>query len=153
MSSAFWRTWDVLWRVLAVELAMEGGVAMAKPLMEEKDEEEDQRRGSSMAGGLVLLQVPEPEEGKPVGSRFWHGGQGAWEAGQELPASERAWGKAPDVELLAPETNEELVQQLQREEIVMEEVQHGQDATTLVVVREATSPLMWGQLEGLGGPS
>ena len=144
---------DTLRGLLAVELAVEGGVATAEPLMEEEDKEEDQRRGSSTAGELVPLEAPEPEEGRPMGPRFWHRSQDAWEAGQEAPASDKAWGKAPTVELPPPEMDEELVQHLQWEEIAAEEARQGQDAATLAVVREATGLLILGQLEGLGVPS
>ena len=34
-----------------------------------------------------------------------------------------------------------------------EEARRGADAATLVVVREAAGPLMWGQVEGLEAPS
>ena len=64
--------------------------------------------------------------------------------GQGLPTSEKAWGKAPTVELLPPETDEELVLWLQEEEDAVEWMRQGQDAATLVVVREATGPLMRG---------
>ena len=103
------------------EQAAEGGVATMEPLMEE-DEEEGQSRGSSTAGRLVPLQVPELEEGRPMGPRFWHSGQDAQEAGWEPPTSEKARGKAPTVELLPPEMDEELVQWLHQEEIAAEEM-------------------------------
>ena len=45
-----------------------------------------------------------------------------------------------------PEMDEELAQWLQEEEVVAEEVQLGRDTTTLEVVIEAASPLMWGQV-------
>ena len=51
------------------------------------------------------------------------------------------------------ETDEELVQQLQQEEVTAEEVWLGQDAATLEAVLEAAGPLILGQLEGLAGPS
>ena len=105
-----------------------------------------------MASRLAPPEVPEPEEGRPVGPGFWHGGQDAQEEGREAPISEKARGKAPAVELLPPETDEELVWCLQQEEYAAEEARWGQDAATLAVVREAAGPLMWGQLEGLGGP-
>ena len=117
---------------------------MMELLMEEENKDEDQRRGSSVAGWLAPLQAPELEEGRPVGPRFWHGGQGAQKAGQELPISAKAQEMALAVEL---------ARQLQWEEIAVEEVQHGQDAATLAVVREAAGLLIRGQLEGLGGPS
>ena len=135
-----------------VELAAEGGVAAVEPLLEE-NKEEDRRRGSSMASGLAPPEVPELEEGRPVGPGFWHGGQDAREAVQEAPISEKARGKVPAVEPPPLEMDEELAQHLQREEYVAEEAKRGQDAATLVVVREATGPLMQGQLEGLWGPS
>ena len=75
-----------------------------------------------------------------MGPQFWHGGQGAQEAGQGLPTSEKAWGKAPSVELPTPEMDEELAQWLQQEEIVVEEVRLGWDDANSVVVREATGP-------------
>ena len=52
-----------------------------------------------------------------------------------------------------PEMDKELAQQLQQGEVVEEEVQLEQDATTVEVVMEAAGLLMWGQLEGLAGPS
>ena len=143
---------DMLKEFLAGELAAEGGVAAVEQLLEEEGEEEDRRRGSSVAGGLVPPEVPELEEGRPVGLKFWHM-EDAPEEGQEAPISEQAEGKAPTVELPPPEIDEELVQRLQWEVYVADEVRHGQDAATLVVVREAASPLMWGQLEGLGEAS
>ena len=45
--------------------------------------------------------------------------------------------------------DEEMVWQLQEEENMVERMWWGQDTTTLVVVREAAGPLMWGQVEGL----
>ena len=69
------------------------------------------------------------------------------------PISEKARGKVPAVEPLPPEIDKELAQHLQWEEYAAEEAQRGQDTATLVVVREATGLLMWGQLEGLGRPS
>ena len=52
-----------------------------------------------------------------------------------------------------PEMDKELAQQLQQGEVVEEEVQLERDATTVEVVMEAAGLLMWGQLEGLAGPS
>ena len=43
-----------------MEQTMEGEVATVEPLIEEEDEEEDWRRGSSMAGRLAPLQAPVP---------------------------------------------------------------------------------------------
>ena len=37
---------------------MEGGVAVVELLLEEVDEEEDRRMGSSQAGGLVPVKAP-----------------------------------------------------------------------------------------------
>ena len=62
---------DILWGFLAVELAAEGGVAAAELLLEGEGKEEDWRRGSSLAGGLAPAEAPEPEEGRPVGPKFW----------------------------------------------------------------------------------
>ena len=73
--------------------------------------------------------------------------------GAGLPTSEKAQGKAPAVELPPPETDKELVQRLQDEEVGAERMQRGQEAATLAVVREATGLLTWGQVEGLGRPS
>ena len=84
-------------------------MAAAELPMEEEDKEEDWRRGSSVASGVVPLQVPEPVEGGPVWPGLWFSGKGAWEAGQGLPASEKAWGKVPAMEPPPPETDEELV--------------------------------------------
>ena len=126
-------------------------MAAAKPLLEEEGEEEDQKRGSSTANGLAPPEVPEPEEGRHVGPRFWHGGQD--EEGWEVPASRKAWGNAPAVEPPPLETDEELAWWLQDEEVAVEQMQWGQDAATLAVVREAAGPLMQGQVEGLGRPS
>ena len=81
-------------------------------------------------------------------------GQGTREERQEASASKRAWGKAHTVEVPpAPETDAEMVQQLQREEQEADQAWRGQDTATLVVVREATGPLTWGQVEGLVRPS
>ena len=60
---------------------------------------------------------------------------------------------APTVELLPPEMDEKLVQWLQDEDIVAERAQRGQDAATLVVVREAACPLTQSQVERLVRPS
>ena len=145
--------WDVLREVLSVEQAMEGGAAVVQPLMEEEDGRwRTGGEGYSMPGRLATLQAPELEESRPMGPGFWHGGQGAQEAGLEPTTSEKAQGKAPAVEPPPPEMDEELAQWLQQEEVAVE-VQWGQDAATLEVVREATGLLMQGQLEGLGGPS
>ena len=51
-----------------------------------------------------------------------------------------------------PWMDKELAWWLQWEEVAVEEAWLGWDAATLEVVREATGPLMRGQLEGLGGP-
>ena len=59
----------------------------------------------------------------------------------------------PTMEPLPLEMDKELVWQLQQEEVVVEEVRLVWYATTLEVVVEAAGPLMWGQLEGLAGPS
>ena len=93
------------------------------------------------------------EEGRPVGSSFWHGGQNAWEEGWEAPTSKKAQGKALIVELPPTETDKELVWHPQWEEYAVEEVRQGQDAATSVVVRGAADLLMQDQLEGLGGAS
>ena len=99
----------------AAEQAMEGGVATAEPLMEEEDEEEDWRRGSSVTGRLAPLQAPAPEAGRPVGPGFWHLGQDIWVAWWGMPASAKARGKVPAVEPLPPEMDEKLVRWLQWE--------------------------------------
>ena len=136
-----------------MEQAKEGGEAVADPLMEEEDEEEDQRRGSSTAGRVAPLQVPELVQGGPMWPGMWFLHQGAWKAGWGPPTSEKAWGKAPAVEPPPPEMDKELARQLQEKENEVEQMQWGQDAATLVVVREAAGLLTRGQVEGLGGPS
>ena len=90
---------------------------MAGPLMEEEGEVEDRWRSFSTPSWIAPLQVPEPEEGSSVGPGFWPSSQGIWVEQRELPASEKVWGKAPTVEPLPLETNEELVWRLQQEEI------------------------------------
>ena len=80
-------------------------------------------------------------------------GQNAQEEDQELPGSEKAWGKAQTAESPPPEMDVEIAQQLQEEEREAEWVWGGQDAATLVVVRKATSLLTCGQVERLGVPS
>ena len=70
-----------------------------------------------------------------------------------LHTSEKTQGKAPAVELPPLEMDEELMWWLQEEEVEAEWMWQGQEAATLVVVREAAGPLMQGQLEGLVGPS
>ena len=80
-------------------------------------------------------------------------GQSAQEVGRGLPTSEKARGKAPIVKPPPLETDEELAWWLQDEEVAVEQMQWGQDAATLAVVREAAGPLMQGQVEGLGRPS
>ena len=67
-SSGFQHAWEVLQEVLAAEHAMEGRVAAEEPLMEEG--EEDQRRGSSSAGGLVPWQAPLLEWAMPTQPKF-----------------------------------------------------------------------------------
>ena len=106
-----------------------------------------------MAGRVVLLQVRKLVGGGPMWPRLWFSGQGAWEAGQGLPTSEKAWGKALAVEPPPPVMDKELLRWLQEEEDAVEWMRWGQDAATLAVVREAAGLLMWGQLEGLVGPS
>ena len=72
-SSRFQCAWEALQEVLTVEHAMEGGVAVVEPLMEEEveeEEEENQRRGSSLIGGLALRWAPVPEEAMPTGPGF-----------------------------------------------------------------------------------
>ena len=71
----------------------------------------------------------------------------------ELPASEKAWGKAWAVESQPLEMDAEMAWWLQEEEREAEWVRKGQDAATLAVVKEAAGPLTWGQVEGLAGPS
>ena len=86
-----------------LELLAEGGVATAELLMEEEDEVEDLRRGTSVPNRLAPLQAPEPKEDRPMGPGFWLRGQDAGEVGWEPPASERAWGKARAVHSLPRE--------------------------------------------------
>ena len=95
-SSACWGMWDMLHEVLAVELATKGALAVVKLLREEEDEEVG-RRGSLAAGRLAPSEAPELE-GRPMGPGIWHWGQYAQEGGRELPASEKARGKVPDIE-------------------------------------------------------
>ena len=83
-------------------------MAAAEPQLEDK--EENQRRGSSMAGGMAPLQAPGPKEDRPVGPWFWLGGQDPQEVGQDTPTSERAWGKVPTIELPPLETDEEMAE-------------------------------------------
>ena len=116
-----------------------------------EEEEEEQRRGPS-ASGVAPLQAPELVEGEPE----WLGlcsGKGAREGGWEVPATEKARGKAPAVEPPPPEIDDEMAQHLQWEVEEAEQVWWGQDAATFVVVREAAGPLTRGQVEGLVGPS
>ena len=80
-------------------------------------------------------------------------GQSAQEKEWELPTSEKARGKARAVESPSPETDAVMAQQLQDYEGEAEQVRRGQDAATLVAVREAAGLLMQGQVEGLGAPS
>ena len=47
---------------------------------------------------------------------IWFLGHGAQEAGQGLPANEKAWGKVLTVEPPPPETDKELAWRLQQEE-------------------------------------
>ena len=60
--------WDALLGWLA-EQAKEGGEATVK----EENEEEDWRRRSSTASGVMPLQVPELVEGGPVWPRLFSG--------------------------------------------------------------------------------
>ena len=98
--------WDALREWLAEQA--EGGMAAAQLLLEEEGKEEDLRRGSYTAGGLAPREVPEPEEGRPVRSGFWHRDQDDQEEWWEAPISKKAWGKAPAVELPPPERDEQL---------------------------------------------
>ena len=139
---------EALLGLLAEEQAEEGGVAMA----EEEDKVEDQRRRSSAASMVVPLQAPELVEGGPMSPRLFSG-QGTWEEGWGLLASKKAQGKVPAVEPLPLEMDEGLAWWLQEEENEAEWMRQGQDSATLAVVREATGPLMWGQVEGFVGPS
>ena len=52
-----------------VEHAIEGGAATVEPLMEE---EEDQRRGSSLASGFAPQWASVLEWAMPTGPEFWH---------------------------------------------------------------------------------
>ena len=85
---------DILQGFLTAELAVEGGVATVEPLLEEEDEKEDWRRGSSTAGGLAPAEAPELEEGRPIGHAFCYR-EDTREKGQEAPISEKAGGKHP----------------------------------------------------------
>ena len=80
-------------------------------------------------------------------------GQSAREEGWEAPTSKNAQGKASAVELPPPGMDVEMARHLQQEEQEAERAWRGQDAATLVVVREAAGLLMQGQVEALGGPS
>ena len=95
-----------------MEQATEGEVAAAELLMEVEDEEEDWR-GSFMASRLPPLQAPVPEKGRPIGLKFWHEGQDVQVGRWGPPTSARAQGKAPTVEPLPLEMDEELVRPLQ----------------------------------------
>ena len=132
--------------------ALEGGVAMAEPLMEE---EEDWRKSSSSAGGLApQVGTRDQSEGMHLwGLGFGSLGQGIHVARRGPPTSAKAWGKAPAVELPPLQMGKELAWWLEQEEVAAEEAWLGQDIATLEVVREAAGLLMRGQLEGLGGPS
>ena len=107
----FWHAQEVLLEVFALEHTLEGGVAAAEPLMEE--EEEYQRRGSSLASGLEPWGAPVLEEAMPTGPRFWLSGQGIWVARWGPHISAKAWGKMPAVEPLPPEMDEDLAWLLQ----------------------------------------
>ena len=96
----------MLWEVLVAEHTIEGGAPTVEPLREE--EEEDQRRGSSSAGGLVPWRVPVLEWAMPMGPGFWHLVQGLWVVRWGLPASSKAWGKAPAVVPTPPEMDKKL---------------------------------------------
>ena len=68
---------------------------------------------------------------------MWPGlfsGQGAREKGREVPASEKARGKAPTVKLPPPEMDKEMAQHLQEEKKEAELVQREQDTAILAVV-------------------
>ena len=69
----------------------------------------------------------------PAGPRFWLSGQSTWVTRQGLPASSKALGKAPAVEVAPPplEIDKELAQWLQQEEVAVKEVRLGQDTATL----------------------
>ena len=119
---------------------------------DEEDEEEDQGSRSSAAHVVVPLQAPEPVEGGSV----WPGlfsGEGAREEGWGPSTGEKAQWKACTVEAPPSEIDKEMVRHLPQEEQEAKRAQRGQDAATLVVVREAAGLLTWGQVEGLAGPS
>ena len=88
--------------------------------------------------------APAPKEAMPLGPRFWHPGQSIRVVRRGLPASSKAWGKVPTVELPPPEVDKELVLQPQQEKVAAEKAQLGWDTATLEVVMEATGPLNWG---------
>ena len=50
-------------------------------------------------------QASVPEEAMPMGTRFWHPGQGIWVARWGPPTSSKARGKVSTVEPLPPEMN------------------------------------------------
>ena len=84
----------------------------------------------------------------PIGNGFWLSGLSTWVARWGPPASSKVQGKVPAIQVvqLPPETDEELMQWLQQEEVVAEVAQLGWDAATLEVVMKAAGPLTWGQV-------
>ena len=98
------------------------------------------------------LEAPELAEVGSVGPSMPLG-KDAQEERREAPASKRARGKERAMQAMPPpETDEEMVRHLQAQEEEEEEVRRGQDAATLALVREATGPMMQGQVEGLEAP-
>ena len=137
---------------------VEGGglptVAELVKKWEEEGEEEEEEQGEQppAAGEAGPSEAPEPAEVGPVGPSMLLGEE-AQEERREAPTSRYALGKERAIQVTAPpETDEEMARRLQVQE-EEEEARKGQDAATLMVVREAAGSMMWGQVEGLEAPS
>ena len=119
---------------------------------EEEEEQEQQGEQPPAANEAGPLEAPAPAEVGPMGPSMPLGKE-AKEERREVPARRSAWGKERIVQAMPPrETDKEMAQRLQAQE-EEEEARRGQDAATLVVVREAAGPMTQGQVEGLGAPS
>ena len=157
-----WDTWRVLHWMLGL---VEGGrlptvEELVKKLEEGQEEEEGEEQGQEEQGEQPPATneagpsaAPALVEVRPMGP-LMPLGEEAQEERREAPTSRSARGKEHAVQAMPPlKTDEEMVRHLQAQEEEEEEVSRGQDAATLVVVREAAGPMMRGQVEGLEAPS
>ena len=139
-----------------------GGLPTVEELLKKLDEgqeeekeqvQEEQGEQPPAANEAGPSAAPAPAEVGPMGPSMTLG-EKAQEERREAPTRRMARGKEHAVQVMPPpETDEEMARLLQAQEVEEEEARRGVDAATLVVVREAAGPMMWGQVEGLGAPS